>query len=799
MKISYSRQKPSVMARSWFAILLFAGVTTVFSLSNVHADTARIHVATTGNDQASGTGESPLKSVDEAVKRLEALDKRNLKMVEVIFKGGTYPLDKAVTIGPKASGTDTCKVVFRAEGKEPAHLTGARAIENWKPLSGDTPYVRSEDKGKIWVADIPKGWLFHYLYAGEDSLPVAKLHNAEAWHKWPRIGRSVKPTGPEGQLLRFPKGTLDVLKGKDGMVEMNILPVQFWNSISVLRGINPETNTAYRHSKSPTTNSKQGFDNGNYNLLNDLSFIDRPGEWAVDSKEGKVYLWPTKEISLNKTRLTAPAPYRLLSIVGDESAGKLVKNVHFRGLTFSCTDRLPEDEWPDHWVKRQAELPDGMLFFQDVEGCSVTDCTLLRSGSYSLAFNQYAQNNLVSRNELGFSGCGGVLLQGYGPGTKDVNKNNTVTRNYIHDVARGAFMHSAAITFYQSGVNKITYNILENLPYCAVAVIGAGWKDFNPTVKRGGMGAKNWYDSYGSMEAMYKARYHELPKYEDQPEAFTRDGFKQFLHSRNNNISNNIIINYMSELGDGGGLYAWGCGKGNVFENNLLQKPKHKKGQHLVIIIYMDDHVDHAVVKGNIAWADFLYRAIYTKGKNQLENNVHSFPSKPAGFDDLLENIVAGAEREGGWKENVTPTFQEPKPVAQLIGIQAESYTKKSGTKHENSYYGEHLGYIGNENWIMFEEMEFPEGITTFTARASCGNKDGGTIDLRLGSASGELIGSCRVKPTGDWGNWSKYSGKVNGLSGKQDLYLVFTGKTNSASLFNIDGFEFDKKVEWKK
>jgi hypothetical protein len=53
------------------------------------------------------------------------------------------------------------------------------------------------------------------------------------------------------------------------------------------------------------------------------------------------------------------------------------------------------------------------------------------------------------------------------------------------------------------------------------------------------------------------------------------------------------------------------------------------------------------------------------------------------------------------------------------------------------------------------------------------------------------------VKPTGGWGNWEEMSSEVSGLSGKQNLYLVFTGQ--GSGMFNLDWFEFDKKVKWKK
>ena len=145
-------------------------------------------------------------------------------------------------------------------------------------------------------------------------------------------------------------------------------------------------------------------------------------------------------------------------------------------------------------------------------------------------------------------------------------------------------------------------------------------------------------------------------------------------------------------------------------------------------------------------------------------------------------------------QEREIVTFKEE---VSTIRIQAEQYTRNSGTRKEVSEYGAHLGYINNGHWIMFEGMEFPEGITKCTVRVSSGSKNGGTIELRLGSKTGTLLGSCRVPPTGNWGNWEEMSCEVSGLSGKQDLYLVFTGQGHG--MFNIDWFEFDKKVKWKK
>jgi hypothetical protein len=132
------------------------------------------------------------------------------------------------------------------------------------------------------------------------------------------------------------------------------------------------------------------------------------------------------------------------------------------------------------------------------------------------------------------------------------------------------------------------------------------------------------------------------------------------------------------------------------------------------------------------------------------------------------------------------------------VVVGAESYSKKSNgmSIQGNGLGGEAIGHIGNGHWIMYEGMAFPEGITKCTVRAASGT-NGGTIELRLGSESGKLLGSCRVPNTGGWGNWRTFTCEVEGLSGKQDLYLVFTGQGDG--LFNLDWFEFNKKIQWKK
>ncbi|WBB71882.1 family 43 glycosylhydrolase [Micromonospora sp. WMMD1128] len=101
---------------------------------------------------------------------------------------------------------------------------------------------------------------------------------------------------------------------------------------------------------------------------------------------------------------------------------------------------------------------------------------------------------------------------------------------------------------------------------------------------------------------------------------------------------------------------------------------------------------------------------------------------------------------------------------------------------------GMNVGFIDNGDYIKVKGVAFGSGATSYTARvASAGS--GGTIELRLDSTSGPLVGSCRVSGTGGWQTWTDTTCGVSGATGTHDLYLRFTG--GSGSLFNIDHWRF--------
>jgi arabinoxylan arabinofuranohydrolase len=98
------------------------------------------------------------------------------------------------------------------------------------------------------------------------------------------------------------------------------------------------------------------------------------------------------------------------------------------------------------------------------------------------------------------------------------------------------------------------------------------------------------------------------------------------------------------------------------------------------------------------------------------------------------------------------------------------------------------VGYINNDDWIGISNVNFGNGATQFTAKVASAT-NGGTIELRLDSLTGPVIGTLNVPSTGGWQTWTTVSTPVNNPTGVHHLYMIFKG--GSGYLFNIDYWQF--------
>ncbi|RFC71318.1 PQQ-dependent sugar dehydrogenase [Streptomyces sp. AcE210] len=130
--------------------------------------------------------------------------------------------------------------------------------------------------------------------------------------------------------------------------------------------------------------------------------------------------------------------------------------------------------------------------------------------------------------------------------------------------------------------------------------------------------------------------------------------------------------------------------------------------------------------------------------------------------------------------------------VTQQKHRQAEHYGDSKGisiTAHTPAEGGKTVGDINNGDWISFKPYVL-SNVKSFSASvASAGS--GGTLEIRSGSATGRLLGSAKVEPTGSWETYKDVTGTISKAPAKTTtLFLVFKGAGTDA-LFDVDDFTF--------
>jgi hypothetical protein len=94
------------------------------------------------------------------------------------------------------------------------------------------------------------------------------------------------------------------------------------------------------------------------------------------------------------------------------------------------------------------------------------------------------------------------------------------------------------------------------------------------------------------------------------------------------------------------------------------------------------------------------------------------------------------------------------------------------------------------ESWIRVSGVDFGTAATGFTVQAASAGDDN-KIEIRTGSATGTLAGTCTLKNTGNKNSFADNSCEVTGLKGiVEQLFLVFKGSKDSTMAIKAWGFE---------
>lgn len=211
----------------------------------------------------------------------------------------------------------------------------------------------------------------------------------------------------------------------------------------------------------------------------------------------------------------------------------------------------------------------------------------------------------------------------------------------------------------------------------------------------------------------------------------------------------------------------------------------------------------------------YSYRGVVAPQPPSNENNNHhsTFQFGGSWYHAYHNRIVAtqagipttyrrnlGLERleydaDGGIQPVVYTTSGVPQ-LASLdpyVRVEAETTSAQSGIETEPcSAGGMNVTDLQGGDWIQVRGVDFASGGAQDFRASVASASNGGSIELRLDSLSGTLIGTCTVPGTGGTQTWADTSCSVSGATGVHDLYLVFSG--DSSPLFNIDHWQFTAK-----
>jgi hypothetical protein len=133
------------------------------------------------------------------------------------------------------------------------------------------------------------------------------------------------------------------------------------------------------------------------------------------------------------------------------------------------------------------------------------------------------------------------------------------------------------------------------------------------------------------------------------------------------------------------------------------------------------------------------------------------------------------------------PAIQPTSGRSAFNTIQAESLDVNKGVTRTSTT----LSWVDPGDYVGFKGVNFGGGATKMTMNLGAANAYAGkSIDIRIGGASGRVVGSMKVNATGGWGImrqqtvtlWAK-------ITGVQDVYFTFRG--SGGGVANIDWFKF--------
>ena len=309
----------------------------------------------------------------------------------------------------------------------------------------------------------------------------------------------------------------------------------------------------------------------NFFLQNDISLIDRAGEFCYDRVSGVLYYYPLEGQEMDDVDAYIPLTHKLMDLSTTAKKG-YITNMTFDGITFANTSVDYIDFYGGFAINQAQQLEAGAAI--GVPGAYTVN-RLVMDSAISMNFcKNVVFSNCEFRN-LGLTaikmehGCQGCKVQGsvfkdlgnsaivishpndYAVTMAVRSIDNTIENNVIRRIGQ-INLSSPAILVYYSEKTTILHNDIADCPYTGISV-GWGWA-----------GVKNSY-------------------------------------ANSNSVAFNKVGNCLKRLKDGGGIYTLGSQPYSTIEYNYFYSMHNNYAA-----IYLDEGTSGYTVSNNAVFLDGL-------------------------------------------------------------------------------------------------------------------------------------------------------------------------------------------------
>jgi hypothetical protein len=459
--------------------------------------------------------------------------------IDVQLDGGTYRLKHPLVLGAADSGRNGAQVRYRAAPGAHPVLSGARRITGWTRVAGTQ---------RTWTAKVSTDFDTRQLYLGGHRIPIAAgLPKSTAMIQTPT---GFLTTSAVMDSWRHPTNVAAVFHGGNGawtQTSCNIAAIHghaitmaqpCWSNMHLkalgvqeLAWIDDPMGGfgGLGLTKTPTK-----FENA-YELLS-------PGHWMIDRVAHRIYYEPKASRSPNQQPILAPTVTRLLRIAGTEAHP--AHDITVSGLTFAyagwtATDGrngFPQMQADWYLTGPNANNSQGTCGFSTPKGScpfaswtrtpanvalthtrrvDVVGNTFTHLGGAGLDVYDGSVGDLVKGNEFTDISASAIQLGSTDDPHRAIDRDNTIADNYIHRVA-DQYLGGVGIWLGYTTHSVVTHNQLDQLPYTGISIGWGGWHA-------------------NLLQANSDANINA-----------------------DNVVSDNLIYNYMLQLGDGGAIYSNG-------------------------------------------------------------------------------------------------------------------------------------------------------------------------------------------------------------------------------------------------